>query len=81
MLIQWVARRERVAPPKENRMRLPDAPRLLPMINRLAQDTVYWCGVSGWGVLGLFAALIGALGISARLEAYRQWQPAQVMTR
>jgi hypothetical protein len=47
----------------------------------MAHDTYYWCGISGWGLAGLFAVLLGMLGISAKLQAYRQLIPRRIAER
>lgn len=43
-------------------MRPLDGTRLTHVVTHLFQDVYYWCGISGWGVAGLFAVLIGAIG-------------------
>jgi hypothetical protein len=43
-------------------MRPLDTSRLAHVVTRLFQEVYYWCGISGWGVAGLFAVLVGAIG-------------------
>jgi hypothetical protein len=43
-------------------MRPLDGTRLTHVVTHLFQDVYYWCGISGWGLAGLFAVFIGAIG-------------------